>query len=409
MLNSEKMLASLEAQDLAHTEKYFQKALESDPEDVLLGLAEYLESIGFLHQAKAIYEKIKPLYPEVSINLAQIAAEDGDLESAFLYLDAISEESEDYLSALLVMADLYQMEGLTDVARDKLLLASELTDEPLVIFGLAELEYELENDKTAIDYYAKLDNREMLEMTGISTYQRIGRSYANLGKFEVAIEFLEKALEIEYDDATAFELGVILYDQGEYQKANLYLKQLDTMNPDFAGYEYIYALSLQADHRAEEGLRLVQQGLTKNEFDSQLLLLASQLSYETHDKKAAESYLLLAKDLAEDVEEVLLRLSTLYLEDERYEEVIALLSEDIEMVLTKWNIAKAYQELDQEEEAFELYKEISVDLSENPEFLQDYAYILREFAYPDEARKMAERYLKLVPDDINMATFMEEL
>lgn len=409
MLNSEKMLASLQAQDLVRAEKYFQRALDNDPQDVLLELAEYLESIGFFPQAKKIYDKLKGDYPEVNVNLAQIAAEDGDMEAAFLYLDAISAESEDYLSALLVMADLYQMEGLTDVARDKLLLATDLTDEPLVIFGIAELEYELENYKEAIAYYAKLDNRDILETTGVSTYQRIGRSYAKLGKFEAAIEFLEKTLEIEYDDSVAFELGVILYDQEEYQKANLYFKQLDTMNPDFAGYEYVYALSLRAEHKSEEALRLVQQGLTKNEFDSQLLLLASQLSYETHDRKAAESYLLSAKDLSEDLEEVLLRLSTLYLEEERYEEVVALQSEDLEMVLTKWNIAKAYHELEQETEAFELYQEIAGDLSENPEFLQDYAYLLREFGYRDEAKQIVNRYLEMVPDDINMLSFKEEL
>ena len=42
------------------------------------------------------------------------------LKRPFL-LDAIPEDSDDYLSALIVKADLYQMEGLTDVARDKLL------------------------------------------------------------------------------------------------------------------------------------------------------------------------------------------------------------------------------------------------------------------------------------------------
>ena len=93
-------------------------------------LAEYLESIGFLPQAREIYLQERESYPEVNINLAQIATEDGDIEGAFLYLDAISPESEAYLSALLVMADIYDMEGLTDVAREKLLLASKISDDP---------------------------------------------------------------------------------------------------------------------------------------------------------------------------------------------------------------------------------------------------------------------------------------
>ena len=409
MLNSEKMLASLQSQDLAHADKYFQKALREDPVDVLLELAEYLESIGFLPHAKQIYEQICETFPETNINLAQIAAEDGEVEQAFLYLDRISEESPDYLSALLVMADLYQMEGLTDVARDKLYLASQLSDDPIVIFGLAEMEYELEDYQSAIKHYAELDNRAILKLTGVSTYQRIGRSYANLGKFEAAIDFLSKALEIEYDDTTAFELAVIFYDQEDYQKANFYFKQLDTMSPDFSGYEYAYALSLQAQHQSAEALRLAQKGLSKNAFDSQLLLLASQLSYETHDKASAISYLLSAKDVMEDIEEVLLRLSTLYLEEEAYDKVIALDSEEVERVLTKWNIAKAYQALDRDDRALELYRSIASELKANPEFLQDYIYLLRQFGYRDEVRDLAKHYLKLVPDDVNMLAFMEEM
>lgn len=408
MLNSEKMVASIQKQDLEHADKYFKRALKEDDAETLLELAEYLESIGFLPQAREIYLQERESYPEVNINLAQIATEDGDIEGAFLYLDAISPESEAYLSALLVMADIYDMEGLTDVACEKLLLASKISDDPLVIFGLAEIELELGNFNQAIKEYAKLDNREILELTGISTYQRIGRAYASLGKFEAAIEFLEKTIEIEYDDGTIFELATILYDQGEYQKANVYFKQLDTMNPDFEGYEYIYAQSLHEENKTEEALRLVQKGLSKNEFDTNLLLTASQFSYELHDSKQAENYLLKAKDVAIDDEDVLMRLTNLYLEEKRYEDVVTLSRDNIDSVLTKWNIAKAYQALEADKKALNLYDELATDLSDNPEFLQDYAYILREFGQKERAHQVAERYLQLVPDDVNMVGFLNE-
>lgn len=408
MLNSEKMVASIQKQDLEHADKYFKRALKEDDAETLLELAEYLESIGFLPQAREIYLQERESYPEVNINLAQIATEDGDIEGAFLYLDAISPESEAYLSALLVMADIYDMEGLTDVAREKLLLASKISDDPLVIFGLAEIELELGNFNQAIKEYAKLDNREILELTGISTYQRIGRAYASLGKFEAAIEFLEKTIEIEYDDGTIFELATILYDQGEYQKANVYFKQLDTMNPDFEGYEYVYAQSLHEENKTEEALRLVQKGLSKNEFDTNLLLTASQFSYELHDSKQAENYLLKAKDVAVDDEDVLMRLTNLYLEEKRYEDVVTLSRDNIDSVLTKWNIAKAYQALEADKKALNLYDELATDLSDNPEFLQDYAYILREFGQKERAHQVAERYLQLVPDDVNMVGFLNE-
>lgn len=407
--NSEKMIASLQKQDLAHANKYFERALTNDTEEELLELADYLESIGFFPQAKQIYENLAPHYPESYISLAQIASEDGQVEEAFAYLEEITSDSDWYVTALLVKADLYQMEGLPDVAREKLAEAKQLSDEPLVTFGMAEIDFELGNFNQAIKEYASLDNRMIYEQTGVSTYQRIGVSYASLGKFEVAIEFLEKALEIEYDDAVAFELATILYDQKEYQKANLYFKQIDTISPEFESYEYGYALSLHAEHQTEEALRLTQQGLSKNPFDTRLLLLASQLSYELHDEQKAEDYLLKAKDNAEDLEEIALRLSNLYLEQERFDEVLKFEEQDIDNVLTKWNIARAYQALEQTTAALERYRLLLSDLKENPEFLEQYIYLLREMGEFEEAKHQAEYYLHLVPDDVGMQELYDSL
>lgn len=407
--NSEKMVASLQKQDLAHANKYFERALTNDTEEELLELADYLESIGFFPQAKRIYEKLAPHYPEAYISLAQIASEDGQVEESFAYLEEITSDNDWYVTALLVKADLYQMEGLPDVAREKLAEAKQLSDEPLVTFGLAEIDFELGHFNQAIKEYASLDNRLIYEQTGVSTYQRIGVSYASLGKFEVAIEFLEKALEIEYDDAVAFELATILYDQKEYQKANLYFKQIDTISPEFEGYEYGYALSLHAEHQTEEALRLTQQGLSKNPFDTRLLLLASQLSYELHDEQKAEDYLLKAKDNAEDLEEIALRLSNLYLEQERFDEVLKFEEQDTDNVLTKWNIARAYQALEQTTAALERYRLLLSDLKENPEFLEQYIYLLREMGDFEEAKHQAEHYLHLVPDDVEMQELYDSL
>lgn len=409
MKNSEKMLVSLDQGDLTRANKYFKRALEQDDVETLLDLASYLESIGFYPQAKEAYLSLTEDFPEVYLNLAQIANEDGDMEEAFAYLEEIEESSPYYVEALLVKADLYQSEGLTDVAYEKLLEASSLSDDSILIFGLAELELELGKFEEAIQHYAQLDNREILELTGVSTYQRIGLAYASLGKFEVAIEFLEKAVELEYDDQTVYELATLLYDQEEYQRANLYYKQLDTINPDFEGYEYAYAQSLHAEHKIEEAFSMLEKGLAKNEFDSSLLLLASQYAYELHDEAGAEAYLNKAKEVADDLDEVTLRLSNLYLEQERFEEIVALDGEDLDNVLARWNIAKAYQALEQDEQALKIFASLQADLAENPEFLADYIEILRQNGDITEAKEMAHKYLHLVPDDVAMQEFYSGL
>lgn len=409
MNNSQQMLQALEEQDLAKAEHYFAEALENDSSDLLYELATYLEGIGFYPQAKEIYLKIVEDFPEVHLNLAAIASEDGQIEEAFAYLEEIQADSDWYVSALTLKADLYQMEGLTDVAREKLLEALTYSEDPLLILGLAELDSELENYQEAIQGYAQLDNRSIYEQTGISTYQRIGFAYAQLGKFETATEFLEKALELEYDDLTAFELASLYFDREEYQKAVLYFKQLDTISPDFEGYEYGYSQALHKEHQVQEALRIAKQGLEKNPFETRLLLAASQFSYELHDASGAENYLLTAKEDAEDTEEILLRLATIYLEQERYEDILDLQSDEPENLLTKWMIARSYQEMDDLDTAYELYQELAGDLKDNPEFLEHYIYLLRELGYFEEAKVNAQAYLKLVPDDVQMQELFERL
>ncbi|HHK6421355.1 TPA: tetratricopeptide repeat protein [Streptococcus pneumoniae] len=409
MNNSQQMLQALEEQDLTKAEHYFAKALENDSSDLLYELATYLEGIGFYPQAKEIYLKIVEDFPEVHLNLAAIASEDGQIEEAFTYLEEIQADSDWYVSSLALKADLYQLEGLTDVAREKLLEALTYSEDSLLILGLAELDSELENYQAAIQAYAQLDNRSIYEQTGISTYQRVGFAYAQLGKFETATEFLEKALELEYDDLTAFELASLYFDQEEYQKATLYFKQLDTISPDFEGYEYGYSQALHKEHQVQEALRIAKQGLEKNPFETRLLLAASQFSYELHDASGAENYLLTAKEDAEDTEEILLRLATIYLEQERYEDILELQSEEPENLLTKWMIARSYQEMDDLDTAYEYYQELSGDLKDNPEFLEHYIYLLRELGHFEEAKVHAHTYLKLVPDDVQMQELFERL
>ncbi len=409
MNNSQQMLQALEEQDLTKAEHYFVKALENDPSDLLYELATYLEGIGFYPQAKEIYLKIVEDFPEVNLNLAAIVSEDGQIEEAFAYLEEIQADSDWYISALALKADLYQLEGLTDVAREKLLEALTYSEDPLLILGLAELDSELENYQEAIQGYAQLDNRTIYEQTGISTYQRIGFAYAQLGKFETATEFLEKALELEYDDLTAFELASLYFDREEYQKAVLYFKQIDTISPDFEGYEYGYSQALHKEHQVQEALRIAKQGLEKNPFETRLLLAASQFSYELHDASGAENYLLTAKADAEDTEEILLRLATIYLEQERYEDILDLQSNEPENLLTKWMIARSYQEMDDLDTAYEHYQELAGDLKDNPEFLEHYIYLLRELGYFEEAKVNAQAYLKLVPDDVQMQELYERL
>ncbi|BAQ23922.1 tetratricopeptide TPR domain protein [Streptococcus troglodytae] len=55
MLNSEKMLTAIQNQDLEQAQKYFEQALTEDDDQTLLALADYLQSIGFIHKPKRFF------------------------------------------------------------------------------------------------------------------------------------------------------------------------------------------------------------------------------------------------------------------------------------------------------------------------------------------------------------------
>lgn len=99
----------------------------------------------------------------------------------------------------------------------------------------------------------------------------------------------------------------------------------------------------------------------------------------------------------------------MYQEQERYDDILALAVHEPENLLTKWMIARSYQETEELEAAYELYKELATELKNNPEFLEQYIYLLRELGKLEEEKDFIQSYLQLVPDDLQMQDLYDYL
>ena len=88
--------------------------------------------------------------------------------------------------------------------------------------------------------------------------------------------------------------------------------------------------------------------------------------------------------------------------------MVGLASEELDNVLARWNIAKAYQAMEDTDQALVLFDQLKEDLAENPEFLLDLIEVLRQEGALSEARVWAGRYLALVPDDLAMQEFYNQ-
>ena len=414
MSHSENVVELLHAGQFDQMATEIEKALQVDSAELLADLAEYLSMMGFSSESRQVYEAISQentANTDIILNLAEMKVDDGDLDGALALLYQVASTDDNYVAALVMIADLYQLDGVWEAALEKLQETSTISDSPLVSFAIAELHYNQANWQEAIDYFAKLSQRQILELTKVSIYQRIGTAYASLGEFENAEKFLEKSLEINHDDTVLFELAQISAVLGEHKRAIDYFKQLDALAPDFDGYAYPYAQALIEENEFDSAFAVAKDGLSKNPTDVPLLHLTSRIAYALHDLKASETYLVQALDLAELHDETIFLLSNLYLLQADYEAVINLAPLlDDDHALARWNIAKAYGELEQDKEALAIYDEINQSvLADNPEFLLDYAHILIRNGRANDAKLSLTQYLASVPDDENAQELFNEL
>ncbi|MEY8536880.1 tetratricopeptide repeat protein [Lactococcus muris] len=413
MSYSEDTIDFLHKGDLIGMHNALSHALKYDSEEMLADLAEYLQMMGFIDESHQVYDKIlgdNPSSTDYLINLAEIAEDDGQIDEALNYLYQIPLGDENYVAALIKIADLYQLEGDFETAISKLEEARELSDSPLITFALAESYYEQGAYQEAIQNYAKLSVREILKQTKISTYQRIGESYAQLGNFENALSFLEKSLEFSKTADTIYKIALLYSALDNQTRAISYFKQLEDYNTDLLNYELAYAQALEADRQFEEAARVAQEGLRKNPNSALLLHFLSKLAYSQKDQAAAERYLVDALNVAELHDETVFLLANLYFNMGDFEAVIRLekLLEE-EHLLAQWLFAQANKELENDKQAEALYTELlSTGLRENPEFLKDYVDFLLQLGQNDKAQTYIKQYLELVPEDEEMRGLLFE-
>ncbi|AOF49285.1 MAG: tetratricopeptide repeat protein [Tetragenococcus halophilus] len=415
MTYSEKMLDALDQEDFAEAQLQLNQAIKEDNEDILEELGESLLSIGFLEEAKQVFENLKSRHPEQKENnlpLAEIAVENNETDAALELLEEIGSDSELYPQALLVTADLYQVLGIPEVSESKLKEASRiLPDEPLIQFALAELYLSMDRFNEAAFIYQHLLELGEEEINHVSIKERLGTTLSLEGDFENAVEYLEASLEEGETDERLFQTAFVYRQLKDNDKSIRYLQELRELNPQYRALYLPLAESLQEEELVEEAQTVIEEGIQENPYQVDLYHFASENSYRLHDAKKAEDYLLQALELGEKTEETLLTLSNLYINEERFEEAIKTVQqmEDTQNPYALWNLAHAYNELEDFEQAGQYYEQASVELKHEPDFMKEYGIFLREEGRLEEAKSYLSHYLEHEPGDMEAESILDDL
>ncbi|MET3561225.1 tetratricopeptide (TPR) repeat protein [Enterococcus rotai] len=412
---SEKMLQALHEEELAQAQLMLAEAIRKDDDDTLADLGEELLSLGFLEEAKLVFDHLITIFPEadgLNLPLAEIAIENNLIDDAFVYLEKVGKDSDSYVQSLLVTADLYQVIGIPEVSEAKLKEAQRLMpDEPLILFALGELYFSNGQFQESATAYQELLNGQVTEISNVSINERLGSTLSMSGDFEGAIPFLEKALEEGQTDDRLFQLAFTYLQLHENQKAIALLQQLRALNPHYQSLYLSLGEALQEEEQLEEARTVLAEGIKENPFQVDLYQLASENAYRLHDTEKAEALLKEALELGEKTDETRLTLSNLYLNEHRFDEVIDVVQQMEEQghPYGEWNLAHAYNELEEFDLAKVHYEQAYQELSHEPEFLKEYAVFLREEGQLEKTKELLQHYLHHEPGDNEAQSLLDDI
>jgi tetratricopeptide (TPR) repeat protein len=359
---------------------------------------------GIVDKAIAIANDLHELYPdetELTCFYAELLIETDQEEKALSVLETIPETDEAYPQCLLLMADLYQMQGLFEVSEQKLLKAQAiLPDEPVIDFALGELYFTQGAYGKAVRQFKKAAEEEAV-IGGVNVYQRLAESLSSSGAFEEALEWYEKAVKENPEPNTLFGFGFTALKAGYPKTAIKQLTELKEMDPAYSSLYKPLANSFEAEGLYEEAFETAKEGIRFDEFNKELYLSAAKAALKT--KRHSEAKELLREALALDPGflEAVHTLLALFLEEDDDESIIELVQEvrkyGEDDPKFSWHLASAFARTEVYDKAREEYENAFLHYRDDADFLYEYSMFLLEEGRRKEALPLLKKLAELDP------------
>ena len=417
---AERMLDELSGGQLEDAKKSFASSLRYDDDDTVYSLAEELYGLGFSSQAKRAYQKLVEKYPDedqVRTALADIAIDEDKTDEAIAYLAEISPESNAYIESLLVLADLYQSEGLNEAAEAKLREAYDLAPEESIIkFALAEFYFATGQYNTAIPFYRELLQAGERRFSGLDIASRIGVAYALVGNFKNALGYLEQIKTTDLTPDVRFQLGMTYAaDPETADKAIDALEELQEIDPSYAGlYEPLGQLYEDTNDQ-EQALITYQAGIAVDAFNTTLYQRAAAVAQiQGEDEEADRIYREALENNPEDLTLTIGYSNLLVAMGDHVGNINllnAFLGEDDSETDPQlyWNLAQSYTALEDFEMATKYWNAALPFFLDNINFLKPAYYYFREEGETALAEEALFNYTQLAPNDYEMAELYDQL
>ncbi|WP_075982122.1 tetratricopeptide repeat protein [Bacillus massilinigeriensis] len=382
--------------------KKYEQILQVGSNDEKFVLAEELFHYGFLEEARSLFERLLESYPEegeLIVLLAETYIELGDEDKAIGILDGIKKNDPSYPEALLLLADLYQMEGLYEVSEQKLLEAKEIVKDDVIIdFALGELYSEQGKFLEAIHSYQKVLQAKS-EIAGVNVNQRLGEAYSAGGAFEEALPYFERAIEEKLEINTLFSYAFTALQAGYNKTAIEKFEELKVLDPEYHSLYLYLAKAYEREEELASSFEAIKEGIRQDEFNKDLFFYGGKIALKLGNEVQAEKMFREALALDPEFIEAAITLNKLLLSQERFEDVIEIVDEmnkngEGEPQLL-WDAAISYQNMEQYSQSLNKYRLAYTYFKNQPEFLKDFGYFLIEEGERHEAAEIFKKLLQL--------------
>lgn len=421
-LNNEaqKMFEAIRENELKQAQNHFEDSLrKSLLEQDVEGLAEFASSLsqaGFLDEARSAYLLLKemaPSFEEWDLLLAEIAIDQNRVEEGLDILLQFDKSSELYPHALLTLADAYQMLGLYEVSEHKIREAMQLLPgEPLLLYALGKLYHSSGKYQQAITLYEQLLQDGQEEVVTDNLDILLADCKNATGDFEAAVHHLERVQDEEHTSDSLFQLGISYFQLREYKRSAQVLKDLLLKDPDYNSAYFYLSKALEEEHQLEEALEVIQEGIDLDPYQAEFYLSAATLQLRLKQTSSAEKSVAQALQLDPEVVEANVLRVDLYMQQERYDDVISLLSNGKDALTANpqisWRLAQAYNEVEDFESAAATYEKAYLPLNDDMAFLMDYSEFLVAEGNLSKLAEVVGNALLINPEDPYFLEIKEE-
>ncbi|WP_245805811.1 tetratricopeptide repeat protein [Bacillus alkalicellulosilyticus] len=412
----EDVISLIESGDIETGLAQLAKLEQTGDHETTYMVAQAYYQLGHLTNAKRLIDELIMLYPdegELYTFAAEILIDSDEEDEAIDMLLEIKEQDSAFLQAQLFLADLYQMQGLEEVAEQKLLKAAKLApNEEIVALGLGEFYLERGDYQKSIPYLKKaLHSSETFEAYQVEL--RLAEAFSASGEFEEALIYYEKGLKKTEELSAYFGYGYTAFQVEDYEKAIVQFKKLKELDPNYTSLYPYLAKSYEAMHNLDEALHTINEGLKIDEYNEALYTQAAKISFKMNNLIAGENYLRDVIALNPSHVEAVQMLSSFLRTEERFEELLELLSHVKELgeddPFHTWYEGVAQWKEEEFEKAYQAFQQVNDHFQEDLDFLEDYGQFLIEYGKRELGIQILKKVITLDSSRDDLVEIVEQL